>query len=399
MVTGPFVRIAPNEVSVSHLEAIKKILLAPLHKANWYKAMALPDYRFQTPMSTTSPTEKNERSRHFAAGYKLSSILQNEDAIDNTMRLFLSRLDDYAKSGRAVDLDKYFTFLAFDVVGEVLFSKQFGFLREDRDIGNAIRNGPYLSSFLSVVGFDFIRWFHVAFLANPIMTWLGLLPMGHIYDTAVRALDERLGDNKDNSRFDVTAYWFRAVEKNPEQVTKHDVYAVTTGAVGAGSDTVTCALQSFVYQMLRHPDAWNRARDEIDEAVKTGICQDAVVSFADTQKLPFLQVCIKEALRAFAPVPMGLPRVVPKGGISIGDEHFGEGTIISINPWVLHHNKEIWGADAREFNPDRWLGDASGLDNFFMPVSSSLVPVYPSWKILTRLRSGAGVTIPAPVSI
>ncbi|KFH47378.1 Pisatin demethylase-like protein [Hapsidospora chrysogenum ATCC 11550] len=362
---GSFVRVAPNEVSVSHPEAIKKILLAPLHKSNFYKAMALPDYRFQTPMSTTDPHEKNERSRHFAAGYKMSNVLQNEGAIDSTIRLFLNRLDNFAESGKAFDLDKYFTFLAFDIVGEMMFSKQFGFLREDKDIGNSIRNGPALSLFVSVMAYT--RWLHVTVLANPFVTWLGILPMGHIYNTAVKALDDRKGNQ--DSRFDATAHWFRAVEKNPDRVSELDVYAQTTGAVGAGSDTISCALQAFVYYMLRHPNAWQRARDEIDEAIKThGICQDPVVTFADTLKLPFLQACIKEAMRVFAPVPMGLPRVVPEGGLDIGDQHFTKGTIVSINSWVLHRDKEIWGPDAHEFNPDRWLKDnSSHLDNFFMP--------------------------------
>lgn len=67
---------------------------------------------------------------------------------------------------------------------------------------------------------------------------------------------------------------------------------------------------------------------------------------------------------------MGLPRVAPKGGIEIGGRHFPEGTTLSINPWVLHRNKEIWGADANEFRPERWLGPEAGrLEKFFIPVS------------------------------
>lgn len=365
-------RVAPDEVSVSHPQAIKKILLAPLHKASFYKAMALPDYRFQTPMSTTDPAIKNERSRHLASGWKLGNILQNEDAVDNTIRLFFSRLDGFAQSGKAFDYGKYCSFLAFDVVGEILFSKQFGFLEEDKDIGNAIRNGPYLSVGVSVFGYA--RWLLVTLFGNPFVTWLGVLPMGHIFNTTIRALDTR-AQNEDK-RYDVLAHWFKAREKNPDKVSMRDIYAVTTGSVGAGSDTVACTLQAFVYYMLRHPDVWQRVCDEMDEAVKTqGICQDNVVSFADSQKLPYLQVCIKETLRVFCPVPMGLPRVVPAGGLDIGDEHFTEGTTVSINPWVMHLSKEIWGPDAREFNPDRWLkDDAAALDGYFMPVSSSPIP-------------------------
>lgn len=359
-------RIAPDEVSVGHSEGIKKILLAPLHKGYWYKALAIPDYRFQTPMSTTDPKKKNERSRNFASGYAMTNILQNEEAVDSTILMFKERLDKFAKSGRAFALDKLITFLAFDVVGEMLFSKTFGFLREGRDVGNAIQNGTVLSVYASVIGF--VRWFHVIFLGNPFMTWLNILPMGHLFDTTTKAIDDRL-ENRD-SRFDALAHWFRSVERHPESVSMRDVYAIATGAVGAGSDTVSCSLQAFVYFMNRHPDAWDRVHAEMDEAVKSGFCQDDIVSFADAQKLPFLQICIKEALRVFGPVPQGLPRIAPPGGITIGDTFFPEGTILSINVWVMHHSKEIWGQDAREFNPDRWYKDEiSAQEKYFIPVS------------------------------
>ncbi|KAK0747383.1 hypothetical protein B0T21DRAFT_417848, partial [Apiosordaria backusii] len=61
---GHFVRIAPNEVSLSHPDAIKKVLASPyLHKAPWYKVIAFPDSRFQNPMPATEPAVKNELSR------------------------------------------------------------------------------------------------------------------------------------------------------------------------------------------------------------------------------------------------------------------------------------------------------------------------------------------------
>ena len=43
-----------------------------------------------------------------------------------------------------------------------------------------------------------------------------------------------------------------------------------------------------------------------------------------------------------------------------------------MNPWVLHRNKDIFGADAGSFRPERWLGDAaevSKLEQNFYAVS------------------------------
>lgn len=142
-----------------------------------------------------------------------------------------------------------------------------------------------------------------------------------------------------------------------------------------------------MYYLIRHPNAWQRIRDEIDNARKEGRCQDQIITDDDAAKLPFLQANIKEALRIFAPVPskqpvsmisiiyymthiflVGLPRIVPKGGIKFDDTLFPEGVVVSCNPYVLHTSKDLWGPDAAEYNPDRWFGpNAATLERFFCP--------------------------------
>ncbi|KAL1961169.1 hypothetical protein VTO42DRAFT_3114 [Malbranchea cinnamomea] len=357
---GHFVRIAPNEVSVSHPDAVKKILGASLHKGSWYKVIAFPDGRFQNPMSATDPKVKNELSKHLAPGYTLTNLLQNEQALSKTIELLLDWLDKFAESGKPIDLDKYFTFTTSDIVGEAVFSKQFGFLREGRDIDNAIAKSHPQAAYVSIAGF--FRWFHVLFLSNPVITWLNITPWGHLINTAMRAIKERQ-ENPD-ARVDALAHWFHMLQQHPDRMKLHEIHSAAFNAVAAGNETVACGLQAFVYFMIRHPNAWQRARAEIDAA---GI-QDRVVSYADSQKLPFLQACIKEALRVFGPAPMGLPRIAPKGGLTIGDRTIPEGTIVSVSVWVIHHSKEIWGPDASEFNPDRWLTeDAANLGKYFIP--------------------------------
>ncbi|KAL2150091.1 hypothetical protein VTH82DRAFT_7767 [Thermothelomyces myriococcoides] len=361
---GHFVRIAHNEISVSHPDGVKRILLQPLWKAKWYELLQLPDYRYKSPMSIRDPKKKTEKSRNMAPGFALSSVIKSEDAVSRTIEMLLDWMDKYAEKGEPMHIDKFFTYTAFDIVGEVMFSKQFGFLRQGIDIGNSIANSLALNAYAAVAGF-FQPWNLI--IANPFVTWLNIMPMGHLFDTTMTALKER--ERNQDARFDLIAHWFRMLKEHPDRLTLRDVHAQTTSAVGAGADTVSCALQSFIYHMLRHPTAWARVRDEIDTARRErGLCGDRVVSFDHAQQLPYLQACIKEALRVFGPVPMGLPRVVPKGGLTIGDRTFPAGTILSINPWVMHYSKEIWGPDAHEFNPDRWFDDSiSSKEKYWIP--------------------------------
>lgn len=114
--SGHFVRIAPNEVSVSHPDGIKRVLLAPLEKASWYKSQAVPDCRFQTPHSETDPKRKVARSKGFASGYTMSNLMHNEMHIDGMIDLLLGWMDKFAESGEPMNLGLFFNFISSDIM-------------------------------------------------------------------------------------------------------------------------------------------------------------------------------------------------------------------------------------------------------------------------------------------
>lgn len=82
-----------------------------------------------------------------------------------------------------------------------------------------------------------------------------------------------------------------------------------------------------------------------------------IVTWKESRSLKYLDACVKEAGRLHPVIGLTLERVVPSGGAEISGKHFKAGTIVGMNPWVTHRNKEVFGLDADEWNPDRWLGD------------------------------------------
>lgn len=73
--------------------------------------------------------------------------------------------------------------------------------------------------------------------------------------------------------------------------------------------------------------------------------------------MPYLQAIIKEGLRIWPPVTGLSSKVVPKGGDTINGVFVPGGTNIGWAVWAVFRSKEIWGDDANEFRPDRWLID------------------------------------------
>ena len=52
-----------------------------------------------------------------------------------------------------------------------------------------------------------------------------------------------------------------------------------------------------------------------------------------------------------------MPRVVPEGGMVLGGYMVPAGTDVGVNPYVAHQNTSVYGSDAAEFRPERWLQD------------------------------------------
>ncbi|KAI9875185.1 MAG: hypothetical protein M1830_008778 [Pleopsidium flavum] len=327
--------------------------------------MALPDHHHQTPMSEVNPKRRIERAKNVAAGYALSNIIKSEPFIDGTIELLEKRWDELSQANKIVEFDKWFNFMAFDIIGEVTFSSRFGFLETGRDIGGAIANTRVLTLYVTIMGY--FPWLHRLTLGNPLIAFLNLTPSQHIFDTCVGAVNVR--KKNPDARTDMMEQWMLSLKAHPERFEPREIYAVATATIGAGADTISATLQAFWYNLLRNPQHLSRLRAEIDSANTQGKLSK-VVSYAEAQELPFLQACIKETFRYHPAVAFGLTRVVPKEGVTIGDRHFSEGTHLSVNPWVIHRSVEFFGPDANDFNPQRWLEPRSKeMEKFMVQVS------------------------------
>jgi len=93
---------------------------------------------------------------------------------------------------------------------------------------------------------------------------------------------------------------------------------------------------------------------------------------------PVLVAVLKESMRLHAPFPTAFPREIRPGAES-AIPHLPAplpvGTVVSANSYVLGRSKEIWGADAEEWRPERWLdtaaeeGEGKRLDDKFVVFS------------------------------
>lgn len=76
------------------------------------------------------------------------------------------------------------------------------------------------------------------------------------------------------------------------------------------------------------------------------------------QEMPYLQAIIKEGLRIFPPVAGLMAKEAPPQGDTFKGQYIPGGTRIGYCAWGIFRDTEIYGDDAAEFRPERWIEDS-----------------------------------------
>jgi len=123
----------------------------------------------------------------------------------------------------------------------------------------------------------------------------------------------------------------------------------------AASDTTSAFICPFVNYVTQNPHVSSKLVEEISDFERKGLLSDPVVKYDETNRMPYFMACVKETLRYSPSTPMIMPRYVSKGGTTLNGTFVPEKTEIGANPYVVHRDTTIYGADAHIFRPERWL--------------------------------------------
>jgi len=136
----------------------------------------------------------------------------------------------------------------------------------------------------------------------------------------------------------------------------------------AGSDTTSNSSCAITYYLALNQNAQKKLQKELDEALGPHD-EAAVPTYSQLKSLPYLAASINEGLRMHSTSGIGLPRLVPQGGLTILGKTFPPGTVLSVPSYSLHRDTKVWGVDSEEYRPERWFdlnekgaGEAGGLD-------------------------------------
>ncbi|KAJ5115834.1 Oxidoreductase FAD/NAD(P)-binding [Penicillium angulare] len=126
----------------------------------------------------------------------------------------------------------------------------------------------------------------------------------------------------------------------------------------AGHETTSGMLSFLFYFLLKTPQAYKKAQEEVDRVIgKRKITVD------DMSKLPYINAVMRETLRLRSTVPINGIHAHPtknkEDPVTLGGGkyalHKDEPILLVIGK--LHRDPKIWGPDADEFKPERMLDE------------------------------------------
>ncbi|KAI1798436.1 cytochrome P450 [Ganoderma leucocontextum] len=171
---------------------------------------------------------------------------------------------------------------------------------------------------------------------------------------------QQIGEGKD-----ILSRLLRVNEESSEgeTISDEEIVGQVSTLVFAATDTTSSAVSRMLHLLAQHKDVQERLREEIVEARR----EHGDLSFDDLFELPYLEAVCRETLRLYAPVSFLsktarqdtiLPLQTPLRGVRGQDIHevlVPKGTNVMVGIAAVNRDKALWGEDALEWKPDRWL--------------------------------------------
>ncbi|XP_057950579.1 probable (S)-N-methylcoclaurine 3'-hydroxylase isozyme 2 [Malania oleifera] len=146
----------------------------------------------------------------------------------------------------------------------------------------------------------------------------------------------------------------------------------------AGTDTSTSTVEWAIAELFKHPKMLNKICEELEKEAPKGYLKET-----DIARFPYLQACVKETLRLHPAAPIIPRRSTEK--CEVMNYTIPEDTQVLVNIWSIGRDPEAW-EDPASFKPERFLNselDFKGNDFEFLPFGGGR-RICPGWPMAIR---------------
>ncbi|RFU77511.1 cytochrome p450 [Trichoderma arundinaceum] len=356
----PVVRLTPNEVSVTNIEAVKRIynVRETFRKTPWYGDLSVSGEN----LFNTGRTEVHRRMRRLLSSSMSETSLQTAiPQIQSRIDFSIKRIGEEMQRRGASDVIKWFLFLTTDVIGELSFGDSFRTLEigekssYTKDLENLAYIGAVRSAFPKFVALaDYLP---IPYFRRPRQSAKN---MASYADESITRYRNLLDSDPTSVKWTLFTKVFQ--DNGKENLTPKELRANASTYIVAGTDTTAVTLTYLVWSVCRDPKVKARLLEEL-----RALPDDFDSSHLRDQS--YLNQVIDETLRLYSGIQSALPRFVPEGGDDIGGYWLPGGTVVCTQAYSMHRNSHVF-PEPDEFDPSRWASPTKDMKDSFMPFGS-----------------------------
>jgi cytochrome P450 len=321
---GSIVRIAPDELATTELEAWEDIYQAKPQLPKDQLSFTPPLNGADTLFTAQGATHQRMR-RTLANAFSDKALRQQNPIVQHYVDLFIERMERELQKSTTLDITKFYGFLSLDIIGDLSIGKSFHGLEGENE-------HSWLDNFWMGVTFGSLRTSLARF--HPLELIFGFLFLrltrkqrANNWKYVADSITERLHKGSlDGERWDFLTPVIGNVNEGREKgITRSELDGNTLAMIIAGCEVSTVALSATTYFLLRNPSTVDRLAEE----VRSSFQNEAEIDVGSTFELPYLNAVINEGLRMHHPTPSPLPRVVPSEGLKIAGKWIPGGVSIT----------------------------------------------------------------------
>lgn len=117
----------------------------------------------------------------------------------------------------------------------------------------------------------------------------------------------------------------------------------------AGRDTTAQAMSWCLFLLMQHRQVEEKLLQEI-----SAICGEEPVQYDQLREFNYLEAVLNESLRLYPSVPIDA-KITANSDMLPDGTYIPKGTMLCYVAYSMGRSKQIWGDDAHEFRPERWL--------------------------------------------
>lgn len=212
--------------------------------------------------------------------------------------------------------------------------------------------------------FKWRQWLNKKYLRQQASGVMGdgkksLLPWKQSVDLKVQLAElfrediREMRTNNDDSRSDMFATMCRATYDDGKPLEEERIISEAMGILVGGHETSAATSAWHMLWMLKKPDVYAKCRAEVLASIqKEGRFDPLKIC-----ELPYCNAALSESMR-LTPSAVGALRYLVKD-VEFGGYTIPAGTNVLAGSYIIQRRKDIWGEDALEFKPERWLEEGN----------------------------------------